>query len=538
MISNIILITGLLILFTGVVNILLNRWLYKKSVVFRIIALLTIPTLIAVFFGFLVGYVGLKHFIWCAPLAILFFLFGNNMISKMLQHPLKDIFNKIDSLSKGDLNLSFDEDSMKGENEIAKLMHTTSMLTDSLKNIATFAGHVGKGELNVEYTLMSDHDSLGQAMLDMRTNLLKAEAEKEERRKEDERRNWATQGVAMFADLLRSNNDNIEELCHSIVSNLVKYIDANQAGIFILNDDDTENPVLELKSCYAYERRKFLEKTINLGEGVVGTCFLERESIYMTQLPKDYIHITSGLGNDTARALLITPLKVNENIYGVLEIAAFKEFEPHVREFVEKVAESIASTIGTVKVNMRTNKLLEISKMQGEEMANQEEELRQNMEEMQATQEEMFNKQEETERAHAELVVTMSKMAEMQEALKDEKYEIQSVMSAVDNVLLRITYGADMTTLDMNNFTLDFFGFTREQMIGVKLTDRMRQKDIPDFKIRWAKVLDGGSFEEVGIRNTKHGERQVWYSYSPIKEANGNVHKVLMLGKLVEQEES
>jgi PAS domain-containing protein len=276
-------------------------------------------------------------------------------------------------------------------------MRRINRLTASLKNIVAFANHVGRGDLNAEYTLLGENDTLGKAMLDMRANLQKAENEKQERQLEDERRNWVTTGVARFAELLRANNDNIEELCNSIVSNMVKYIGANQAGIFILNDDDAQNPVLELKACYAYERRKYLQQTVRLGEGLVGTCFLERQSIYMTSLPKDYIRITSGLGDDTPRALLLAPLRVNEDIYGIVEIAAFKEFEPHVRDFVEKIAESIASTIGSVKVNIRTNKLLEISKMQSEEMAGQEEELRQNMEEMQATQEEMSRKQAEGE---------------------------------------------------------------------------------------------------------------------------------------------
>ena len=530
MISDQVIITTILLgVLFGAIAVGIQRLKYKNSIVFTIAAIVVFPIVIGCAVGFILGARGVMHFLWGAPLVIIVTTVCLEIIGVLLKKPLNQLVKTVELLSEGDVDVTIEEKFHKGNHELAQVMRWMLKLISTLKNVAAFAGHVGKGELNVEYTLASDHDSLGKAMLDMRTNLLSAEVEKEERRKDDERRNWATQGIAKFADLLRTNNSNIEELCHSIVSNLVKYIDANQAGIFILNDDETENKVLELKACYAYERRKYLEKTIKIGEGLVGTCFLERASIYMTQLPKDYIHITSGLGQETPRALLITPLKVNEDIYGVLEIATFKEFEPYVREFVDKVAESIGSTIGSVKVNIRTNKLLEISKMQREEMANQEEELRQNMEEMQATQEEMYHRQEESESAHAELVETMSQMKNLQETLQNEKHEIQSVLNAVDHVLLRATYDADMTTLDMNNFTLDFFGHSREQMLGVKLTDNMRHEDIPAFRENWAKMLNGRPFEEEGVIN----ERRVWYSYSPMKDAKGNVAKVLMLGRFV-----
>ena len=80
---------------------------------------------------------------------------------------------------------------------------------------------------------------------------------------------------------------------------------------------------------------------------------------------------------------------------GAIEIASFNPFNSHVIQFIEKVGESIASTISNVKVGIRTSQLLEKSQSQAELMRSQEEELRQNMEEMHATQEEMNRREKE-----------------------------------------------------------------------------------------------------------------------------------------------
>jgi hypothetical protein len=292
----------------GIIAIGIHRLKYKKSIVFNITATMVTPILLGCIVGFIVGIKGPIHFLWAAPVILGVNTICYHFIAKMIQKPLGEMMKTVKSLSEGDVEVMLNEKYQKGEHELALMMRHLAKLTGSLKNIAAFANQVGKGNLSMEYRLLGEKDNLGQSMLDMRANLEKAEVEKEERQCEDERRNWITHGIAQFAELLRANNNNIEELCHSIVSNLVKYIGANQAGIFILNDDGAENPVLELKACYAYERRKFINKTIGLGEGLVGTCFLERESIYMTCLPNDYINITSGLGGDTPRALLLVPL--------------------------------------------------------------------------------------------------------------------------------------------------------------------------------------------------------------------------------------
>jgi PAS domain-containing protein len=323
-------------------------------------------------------------------------VFGGIVIAsifvRMITKPVVYLRNILNMMGEGkipsqQLNVSNDE--------IGEMGNALNFLIEGLKEKITFATEIGNGNFIHEFKPLSSDDTLGNSLLDMRESLKKANDEEEKRKIEDAKRNWATQGVAKFAELLRQNNDNLQELSFNIIRNLVSYLNANQGGVFIVNDDTASGIHMDLFACYAYERRKFLKKQIGKGEGLVGTCLQEGDTIFLTEVPNGYINITSGLGDSNPRCILIVPLKLNDEIYGVIELASFKVLEPYQIEFVEKVAESIASTISTVKINIRTTELLHQSQEQSEEMRAQEEEMRQNMEEMHATQEEMERKETE-----------------------------------------------------------------------------------------------------------------------------------------------
>ena len=230
---------------------------------------------------------------------------------------------------------------------------------------------------------------LSSSEQELKDNLKKIEQQQEE----EKRRNWSTEGIAKFSNLMRSNLSG-DEIYKQIVYDLTKYIGANQCWMFLTNNEKGV-VTLDLVSCYAYDRHKYLEKSLDPGQGLAGQAYLEKRHIYLLDIPDNYVTITSGLGEAPPKSILIMPMVVNEEVQGVFEIASFKTFEQFEIEFVRELSEALASFISVNRINEQTKILLEESQQQAEEMRSQEEEMRQNMEELAATQEEMQRKEQE-----------------------------------------------------------------------------------------------------------------------------------------------
>jgi GAF domain-containing protein len=236
---------------------------------------------------------------------------------------------------------------------------------------------------------------------------------------EERKRQWANEGITKFVEIMRSSNDNLASLGDAVTSALVQYTRSNQGGLYILNDEDPQDKHLELISLFAFDTKKYEKQKVRLGEGILGQTFLEKETTYITDVPDAYIRITSGLGDSNPKSILLFPLKVDKDAYGIIELASFHEYQPHEIEFVEKLGESIAATLASVKAAQKNRQLIEQFQQQTEEMRAQEEEMRQNMEELQATQEEVGRKEQ--------VYLQRIKDLENQEKNSDSSEELEAI---------------------------------------------------------------------------------------------------------------
>ncbi len=270
----------------------------------------------------------------------------------------------------------------------------------NFKKAAHFISEVSAGNLKVDWEQLSEKNkALNEKNL--AGELVHMREEMKELKQEDAKRLWVTEGQAKFSEIIRSSQHELQLLCDQTISFIVKYLEAQQGAVYLLQEEEDE-PYLEMKGCYAFDRKKYIKKRIEKGQGLVGQAYLEKAPTMITEVPQDYTQITSGLGDTTPGCLLVVPLQYNEKVEAVLELASFQVFEEYQLEWVDKIGEIMASTLISIKTSEKSQKLLKQFQEQTEQLKSQEEELRQNMEEMEATQEEMKRKERELERRVSE----------------------------------------------------------------------------------------------------------------------------------------
>jgi CHASE3 domain sensor protein len=263
-----------------------------------------------------------------------------------------------------------------------------SDIIGNLNKAATFIKNIAQGNYDVKWDGFSQSGSeinrhnISGELLQMRDEMKK-------KREEGVRQQWVSEGLNKVSEIIRDHQTNFDVLCEKTVAFIVKYLKAQQGGLFVLNEEDESDPHIALVCCYAFDKKKFVSKRVEIGNGLLGQAFLEGEPVYLTEVPQDYVRITSGLGEANPKCLTIYPMKHNDTVVALIEIASFTPNDQYALDFLGNACKSIAASVIAIQSNAKTKILLEKSQQQAEEMRAQEEEMRQNMEELEATQEEM-----------------------------------------------------------------------------------------------------------------------------------------------------
>lgn len=245
-----------------------------------------------------------------------------------------------------------------------------------------------------------------------------------------EQSRWHDAGVSKLNEVLNENFNNQRTLFDRAVSLISRYVNANQVALFVAQNINDPASSIVLEACYAYERKKYTEKIFGRDENLVGQAMMERSTIFLTNVPQYYTKITSGLGEATPGCILIVPLQDEKGSVGAIELAAFRKFSSHEIRLVEQLAKSLTATIRNIKQTEILRELIAKAEITQNALKEKDKEIRQQIEELQATNEQMNRKSREVEAMSEEL---LRKNQEIEQIRLQENQLLESKLEAQKN---------------------------------------------------------------------------------------------------------
>ncbi|MEZ5072924.1 MAG: PAS domain-containing protein [Bacteroidales bacterium] len=381
--------------------------------------------------------------------------------------------------------------------DLRLLVETLAEKRDYLKLIS----RDGHGSL---YT-PPDGDELGQALRMLSDHLTRKELEEVSRNREDKRQNWVSEGMAQLGEILRSERENVVELSHRIVQKLVAYMNVEMGAMFVSQQREGASPILELTASYAFDRRKYRTKTVELGDGLAGTCAQEKEKIFLTEVPEEYFELRSGTGSSKPNCILLVPLMMNGTVYGVLELATVRLLRPFEIEFVESLSEPIASSIQAVQSNERTAVLLNQSQTQAEILKQQETRMKDSVKDLETAQEESRKKES----------------------------EIHGILNAINQSALVAELGLNGRFSHVNDRFVLQMESHRDQIIGKPHSEFAKVDPYSEeYKEFWNRLRKGETVSNTETYVLFSGkEIHLHQTFTPLVNERGRVYKILNIAE-------
>ncbi|MDQ1695165.1 MAG: hypothetical protein QOJ03_518, partial [Frankiaceae bacterium] len=250
-------------------------------------------------------------------------------------------------------------------------------LTNQVRAIAEVATAVTEGDLTRQVRVEASGEVavLKDKLNEMIRNL-------RETTRENVEQDWLKTNRERFTRMLQGQRD-LADVSSMILSEIAPLVSAQHAVFYTMTKPSgPDEPMLELQAGYGYEERKNLSTAFRLGEGLVGQCAKEKKRILLTEVPDDYVRISSGLGAATPLNVIVLPVLFEGSVRAVVELASFSPFSVTHQAFLDQITESIGLVLSTIEASTLTENLLKQAQIQAEELRLQQEELRESNEDL------------------------------------------------------------------------------------------------------------------------------------------------------------
>jgi PAS domain S-box-containing protein len=479
----------------------------KKLTVYHIlVALLTLIFLLALSIYFW----GKEKWSFVLIIAIaLLYLLCIYLLYRHFRVAIPHLIEISDEVSIGNFNTSLRR---RVDKTLLPLVYSFNSVVNNFKNATDFAIHIGEGKFDAPFQKAGEGDLLGEALIEMRNKLKKAHEDEEERRRQGRIR-------GEMGNLLRQyQRSDLKTLCDAFLAKLIPILDLNQGGIFLIVNEGNTQPFLELVSCYAYNKKKYIEKRLSINQGLTGQCIKEKNTIYLEEIPENYVYITSGLGQATPKSLLLVPIKANEKMIGVLELASFHSIRQENIQLLEVLSERLGGIIATIQTNEQTKQFLEEATRINMELLSKENLMRQNAEELSKTKEELSKK-----------------LLEQQQESNLMKY----ILEAINKTNAAIEFDFEGNIISVNEMYLKVMGYQKEELIGQNERILLPKDEIDSqrYRLLWESLKSGTHITGEYRRVSKSG-KEVWLNgtYNPIFDIEGRPTSVVQFAQFTTEE--